>query len=125
VLVAAVLNEQGSPEKKEGEAAWFAGIGGPARAIYSQWGGISKMRAQEMCLTSLWAGSGGGEGDPRRGARARSQQGTAKGFRVMRGEVEAVPRGGAVGGREENSGGEAKQRRGGAPLFRAERGRRR
>ena len=88
----AVLSEQVSPEKKEGEAARFAGIGGPARAIYSQWGGISKMRAQEMCLTSLWAGSGGGEGDPRRGARARSQQGTAKGFRAMRGEAAAGQR---------------------------------
>ena len=71
----AVLSEQGSPEKKEGEAARFAGIGGPARAIYSQWGGISKMRAQEMCLTSLWEGSGGGEGDPRRaGGVARVQE---------------------------------------------------
>jgi len=28
--VAVVLNEQGSPKKKEGEAARFAGIGGPA-----------------------------------------------------------------------------------------------
>jgi len=66
----AVLSEQGSPEKKKkGEAARFAGIGGPARAIYSQWGGISRMRAQEMSLTRLWAESGGGEGDPRRRRR--------------------------------------------------------
>ena len=67
--MAVVLNEQGSPKKKEGEAARFAGIGGPARAIYSQWGGISKMRAQEMSLTRLSAESGGGEGDPRRWRR--------------------------------------------------------
>ena len=65
----AVFREQGSPEKKEGEVARFAGIGGPARAIYSQWGGISKMRAQEMSLTRLWAESGGGKGDPQRWRR--------------------------------------------------------
>ena len=65
----AVLSEQVSPEKKEGEAARFAKIGGLASAIYSQWGGISKMRAQEMSLTRLWAESGGGEGDPRRRRR--------------------------------------------------------